>query len=91
MLEITEENARSSTIALEGFLKMYQGNYHEAIQSFDAALVIIPESHVALQGRALCKSMLFTATPSHEWTSLMEDILSDLTAATSSIKHILER
>lgn len=91
MLDVTLENMRSSQLSLDGFLQMYQGNYQVAISSFTQALEIIPNSYLALQGRAICKGMLMNVTLPKDRRSLLESILSDLTTAVDSVQGVLEQ
>lgn len=73
-----------------GLQQMQIGNYAGAIQKFDEALVIIPTSIHALQGRAFCKSLLcivnLQLTPD-QMRNYVQEIILDLESATEALRH----
>ena len=81
---------KSANLSAEGLKQLQLDNYVAAIQKFNEALDIVPESPHALQGRAFCKPLLcltnLQLNPDQIQTYARE-IVSDLEVAINAIKH----
>ena len=67
-------------------------NYVEAIQRFDEAIAILPKSIHALQGRALCKSILCINNPQlapNEIRKYTQETILDLESAIKELRRLL--
>ena len=86
---MSKEQEKSIRLSRDGLMKMATTNYHDAITEFDNALKIDPECLLALQSRALCKTLMFEDLPNKDHQNQFEEIVSDLLRVSSLIRDIL--
>jgi hypothetical protein len=88
-LELTPENKESAKLSRDGLMQMSRTDYLGAIQTFDNALEIYPGCLLALQSRALCKTLMLEDLPDKNHQNQFEEIVLDLLTASSHIRNVL--
>ena len=84
---------KSATLGKKGIDQLHNGDYLEAISSFDKAIECDPNSIYAFQYRAICKFIAFSDTTNlatgEERRSYLRESLSDLETAAEMTKTLI--
>ena len=85
---------KSATLGKEGIEQLKNGDYFEAISSFDKAIEYDPNALYAFQYRAICKCIAFSdinnSATGEERRIYLQESLSDLETAAETIKTFIK-
>jgi len=86
------QNLTSAALfTFQGLIEISQTKYNRALSCFDKALNISPDFLIALQGRALCKSLMLQQDSNSDKKDLISDIRSDLIKSIEFVEELSKR